>query len=92
MNTAHDTRASAWAPWWAYVAPIAVINLPRQLVVPPSEVGDAVAIALVAATVTLVVLLVTAVHRGLRSPPTRWPRRAAAGPRARCTGARRGRR
>lgn len=66
MNTTHDAHASTWAPWWAYVVPIAIINLLRQLALPPSEVGDAVSIALFAATVGLVVLVVTAVHRGLR--------------------------
>ena len=66
MNTTHDTRPSMWAPWWAYVVPIAVINLLRQLVVPPCEVGDTVSVALFAATVTLVVLVVTGLRRGLR--------------------------
>ena len=66
MNTTHDAHTSTWAPWWAYLVPIAVINLVRQLVVPPSEVGDMVSVALFAATVTLVVLVVTALHRGLR--------------------------
>jgi len=33
------------------------------MVVPPSEVGDAVSIALFAATVAVVVVVVTAVHR-----------------------------
>lgn len=68
MNTARNPAPSAWAPWWAYVVPIAVVNVLRQLAVPPSEVGDAVSVALFAATVAIVVLVVTAVHRGARHP------------------------
>jgi len=55
--------SSRWAPLWAYAVPIVVINLLRQLVVPPSEAGDVVSVALFAATVAIVVLAVTVVHR-----------------------------
>ncbi len=48
------------APWWAYVVPAAAINAIRQIIVPPSEVGDAVSIALFATTTALVFLVVTA--------------------------------
>lgn len=54
---------SRWAPWAAYVIPAALINLLRQIVVPPSSNGDAVSIALFVATTSVVVLVVTAVHR-----------------------------
>lgn len=63
MVTRTEHIASKWAPLWVYAIPIAVINLLRQVVVPPSEVGDAVSIALFAATVAVVALVVTAVHR-----------------------------
>lgn len=66
MNAIRAAQTSSWAPWWIYAVPIAVLNLLRQLVVPPSEVGDAVSIGLFAATVAIVALVVTAVHRGLR--------------------------
>ena len=66
MNATRNAPQSTWAPWWAYVVPIAILNVLRQLAVPPSEAGDAVSVALFAATVTLVVLVVTALHRGRR--------------------------
>ncbi len=73
----HST-ASRWAPLWVYAIPIAVINLLRQLVVAPSEAGDAVSIALFAATVVVVVFVVTAVHR-LRGARAGGPRQASSG-------------
>ena len=57
------TRPSRFAPWWAYTVPFFVLNVLRQLLVPPGEVGDVVSIALFLATVLLVAATVTAVHR-----------------------------
>ena len=66
MSHAHPSRRSPWAPWWAYTVPFAVLNLLRQVLVPPAEAGDAVSIALFAATALVVALVVTAVHRARR--------------------------
>jgi hypothetical protein len=63
MTDAHDPQGSRWAPWWAYLVPLLALNYLRQLLVPPGEAGDAVSVALFAATTVAVVLVVTAVHR-----------------------------
>ncbi len=55
-----------WAPWWAYAVPLFVLNILRQLIVPPAAVGDAVSIALFLATVGLVFVVVTATHQAFR--------------------------
>ncbi len=47
------------APLKTYLIPLAVLNIARQLLVPPSEVGDAVSVALFAATAATVFLVVT---------------------------------
>jgi hypothetical protein len=54
------------APWWAYAVPLLILNILRQLVVPPAAVGDAVSIALFLATVGIVFVVVTATHQALR--------------------------
>lgn len=51
------------APWWAYTVPFFVLNVLRQLLVPPAEVGDAVSIALFLATVSVVAVSVTLAYR-----------------------------
>ncbi len=55
-----------WAPWWAYAVPLFVLNILRQVLVPPSAVGDAVSIGLFALTAALVFVVVTATHSALR--------------------------
>ena len=50
-------------PWWAYTVPFFVLNVLRQLLVPPAEVGDAVSIALFLATVSVVAVSVTFAYR-----------------------------
>ena len=60
---ATDARQSPWAPWWAYVVPIAVLNFLRQVLIPPDEVGDAVSIGLFFAVAVAVFAIVTAVQR-----------------------------
>jgi hypothetical protein len=50
-------------PWWAYAVPLFVLNVLRQLLVPPAEVGDAVSIALFLATVSVVAVSVTLAYR-----------------------------
>jgi hypothetical protein len=58
-------RKTRWlpAPWWRYAVPFAILNLLRQLVFPPGEVGDAASIALFLATAALVYVTVTLVAR-----------------------------
>ena len=63
MTDSHDPHASRWAPWWAYLVPVLAVNYLRQLLVPPGEAGDAVSVALFAATTVTVILVVTAMHR-----------------------------
>jgi hypothetical protein len=63
MTDTGRPTVSRWAPWWAYVVPIVAFNWLRQALVPPAEVGDAVSVALFAATTAVVMLLVTMVHR-----------------------------
>ena len=63
MNRTQDRR---WAPWWAYVAPIVALNYLRIALAPPDETGDAVSVALSAATALTVLVVVTAAHRRLR--------------------------
>ena len=58
-----------WAPWWAYTVPFFFLNVLRQVLVPPGEAGDAVSIALFAATALAVAVVVTAVHRLRLSRP-----------------------
>ena len=57
------TQPSRFAPWWAYTVPFFVLNVLRQLLVPPGEVGDAVSIALFLATASVVAVAVTLAHR-----------------------------
>ena len=63
MTERHDTPRSRWAPWWAYLVPIVLLNYLRIAVVPPREVGDAASIALFVATTLAVAAVVTALHR-----------------------------
>ena len=57
------TDSRRWAPLWAYGIPMFVLNLLRQVLVPPAEVGDAVSVALFAATALIVFVAVTTAHR-----------------------------
>jgi hypothetical protein len=59
--------ASRWAPWWAYLVPVVGINQLRQAMIAPSDVGDAVSVALFATTTILVALVVTVLYRLLRA-------------------------
>jgi uncharacterized membrane protein YdcZ (DUF606 family) len=54
-----------FAPWWAYLVPILATNYLRQVLLPPSEVGDALSVALFVATTAVVALLVTTLYRRL---------------------------
>lgn len=65
-----DPNPSPTAPWWAYLVPVLAANYLRQVLVPPSEVGDAVSVALFAATTVAVILAVSTVSR-------RWHRGGA---------------
>ena len=68
------------APLKTYLIPLAVLNIARQLLVPPSEVGDAVSVALFAATAATVFLVVTGIHRlasTRRGPHGSWGERHA---------------
>lgn len=58
-----DAAPSRWAPWWAYLVPTLGINQLRQALIAPSDVGDAVSVALAATTTILVVLVVTILYR-----------------------------
>ena len=61
-----NAAPSRWAPWWAYVVPLVGINQLRQALIAPSDVGDAVSVALFATTAILVALAVTVLYRLLR--------------------------
>jgi hypothetical protein len=50
-----------WAPWWAYLVPIIVLNYVRQALIAPDD--DAVSVALFAALTVTVFIAVTAIHR-----------------------------
>jgi len=63
MTDTGRPTGSRWAPWWAHVVPIVALNWLRQALVPPADVGDAVSVALFAATTAVVMLLVTMAHR-----------------------------
>jgi len=58
---------SRWAPWWAYLVPVVGMNQLRQATIAPSDVGDAVSVALFATTTILVALVVTVLYRLLRA-------------------------
>jgi hypothetical protein len=78
MTQVRSSRRSRWAPWWAYLVPILAINYLRIALVPPGDVGDAVSVALFAATTLAVAVVVTAVHRLITAssgaPPPGTPR------------------
>jgi hypothetical protein len=63
MTEPRNPTRGRWAPWWAYVIPILVVNYLRQVLVPPDEVGDAVSVGLFAATTAVIAVVVTALHR-----------------------------
>ena len=63
MSEPRSTIRSRWAPWWAYLVPILVLNYLRIALVPPDEVGDAVSVALFVVVTLAVAAVVTAVHR-----------------------------
>ena len=63
MTERRDTTRSRWAPWWAYLVPIVLLNYLRIALVPPGEVGDAASVALFVATTLAVAAVVTALHR-----------------------------
>ena len=68
MPDTRDPTPARWAPWPAYLIPIAAINYLRQVLLPPGDVGDAVSVALFAATAATIGTIVTAVHRIRRRP------------------------
>jgi hypothetical protein len=72
MTESRNNRRSRWAPWWAYLVPILALNYLRIALLPPGDVGDAVSVALFAAT-TVVVVVVTLVHRITASPRDAGP-------------------
>ena len=63
MTERHDTTRSRWAPWWAYLVPIVLLNYLRIALVAPGEVGEAASVALFVATTLAVAAVVTALHR-----------------------------
>jgi hypothetical protein len=63
MTESRNNRRSRWAPWWAYLVPILALNYLRIALLPPGDVGDAVSVALFAATTVAVVVVVTALDR-----------------------------
>ena len=63
MTDGHNPHASRWAPWWAYLVPLLALNYLRQVLVPPGDAGDAVSVALFAATTVAVIAVVTVLHR-----------------------------
>ena len=69
MNEPRDPTRSRWAPWWAYVVPIVVLNYLRIALVPPGEVGDAASVALFVATTIVVAAVVTVLHRARGHAP-----------------------
>jgi hypothetical protein len=46
MTECRETTRSRWAPWWAYLVPILVLNYLRIALLPPGDIGDAASIAL----------------------------------------------
>jgi hypothetical protein len=64
MTEHRETTRSRWAPWWAYLVPILVLNYLRIALLPPGEIGDAASVALFVVTTLAVAAVVTAVHRG----------------------------
>jgi hypothetical protein len=64
--TSRSDRPQRWAPWWAYIVPIGVLNVARQIAFPPSELSDAVNVASFVGIVGAVVALVTAAHHARR--------------------------
>ena len=75
MNEPLNTTPSRWAPWWAYVVPVLALNYLRVALLPPGEVGDAVSVALFAATTIAVVAVVTVLHRARDHARGEAPRR-----------------
>ncbi|WP_329172482.1 hypothetical protein [Streptomyces sp. NBC_01477] len=55
------------APWWHYAVTIGALNIARQFVFPPEQVGTAATISLFFAVVAIGFLLVTAL-RALTAP------------------------
>jgi hypothetical protein len=66
MTEHRATTPSRWAPWWAYLVPILVVNYLRIALLPPGEVGDGASVALFVVTTLAVAAVVTAVHRARR--------------------------
>ena len=50
-----------FAPWWAYLVPILVLNYLRQALIAPDD--DALSVLLFALTAGLVFVVVTVAHR-----------------------------
>ncbi|MEV6013208.1 hypothetical protein AB0M29_41405 [Streptomyces sp. NPDC051976] len=55
------TRARR-APWWIYAVTIGGLNLARQVLFPPSQVGTAATISLFFAVLAISFAVVTALH------------------------------
>ncbi|MFF2507776.1 hypothetical protein ACFVTY_31080 [Streptomyces sp. NPDC058067] len=51
-----------WAPWWIYVVVIAGLNVVRQVLFPPSQVGTAVTVGLFFVVLAIGFAVVTALH------------------------------
>jgi hypothetical protein len=69
MKLAQTSRSDRWAPWWAYTVPLGALNILRQLLVPPGDVGDVVSVALFLATAATVAVVVTTLHRLVATRP-----------------------
>ncbi|WP_406470293.1 hypothetical protein [Streptomyces sp. NBC_01615] len=50
------------APWWIYAVAIGGINIARQVLFPPSQVGTAVTVGLFFAVVAISIAVVTILH------------------------------
>ncbi|RVU20928.1 hypothetical protein EOT10_26720 [Streptomyces antnestii] len=59
-----------WAPWWIYVVVIAGLNVARQVLFPPSQVGTAVTVGLFFVVLAIGFAVGTALH-ALLAPRSR---------------------
>lgn len=55
-----------WAPWWAYVLVAGGVNVVRQVVFPPDQVGTFWTVTLFVAVLGLTAVVVTAGFRLVR--------------------------
>jgi hypothetical protein len=67
MEARQPPRSARWAPWWVYVIAIVVANQLRTRYLVPEDLATWLQIVIGMSSIALVVVLVTAVYRAVRT-------------------------